>query len=98
MKKICLACFLLLPSFGVSVSAMDYEPYTYSQNFETREMMGWSSYPPIQDAAYEAPFIYPGQVVPGEKGTVLCKVINPEWNAPQLAGVVKRLMMRLDKI
>ncbi|MCE5248741.1 heparinase II/III-family protein [bacterium] len=78
------------------VSAIDYEPWTCRQDFETRETMGWSSYPPIQDAAYEAPYIYPGTIQPGEQGTVLCKIIYPQWNAPQLTGVVKRLSMRLD--
>ena len=54
-----------------------YEPWTYRQDFEVRDNAGWSSYPPIQDAAYEALFIYPGAVVPGEKGTVLVKIIRP---------------------
>ena len=75
---------------------MDFEPFTYRQDFETRETMAWSSYPPIQDAAYEAPYIYPGEIVPGEKGTVLCKITYPQWDEPQLTGVVKRLPMRLD--
>lgn len=91
-----LAAFLLASASCAAVTAMDYEPYTYRQNFEIREMMGWSSYPPIQDAAYEAPYIYPGAVVPGEPGAVLCKIIQPEWDSPQLTGVVKRLRMHLD--
>jgi hypothetical protein len=89
----CVIFFIILASH---VSAMDYEPYTYHQDFETCENMGWSSYPPIQDAAYEAPYIYPGKIVPGEEGTVLCKIIYPPWDSPQLTGVVKRLTMRLD--
>ena len=90
------AALLVTVSLVTPAAAMDYEPWTYHQNFESREMMGWSSYPPIQDAAYEAPYIYPGSVVPGEPGTVLCKTISPEWDAPQLTGVVKRLRMKLD--
>jgi hypothetical protein len=97
MKNFCFACLVLLFPGGGFVQAMDYEPYTYYQNFESREMMGWSSYPPIQDAAYEAPFIYPGRIVPSEDGTVLCKMLQPEWNSPQLTGVIKRLQMRLDE-
>ena len=76
---------------------MDFEPRTYIQDFETHELMAWSSYPPIQDTAYEAPFIYPGKILPQEEGTVLCKIIHPQWNTPQLTGVVKRINMRLDK-
>ena len=94
MKKILLGFYFMC---GVaSLYAMDYEPYVYRQDFESHEPMAWSSYPPIQDAAYEAPFIYPGSVVPGEEGTVLCKILYPQWNAPQLTGAVKRLNMRLD--
>ncbi|MHB9027502.1 MAG: hypothetical protein ACYC9O_01905, partial [Candidatus Latescibacterota bacterium] len=88
-----LLLLLITPSLS---AALDYEPCSYHQDFETREVMGWSSYPPIQDAAYEAPFIYPGTVVPGEKGTVLVKVIHPEYDVPQLTGAVKKLPMRLD--
>ena len=87
------ALFFLCTAYA---AALDYEPYTYTQDFESRELMAWSSYPPIQDTAYEAPFIYPGTIVQGEKGIVLCKIIYPDWDAPQLTGVVKRLNMRLD--
>lgn len=87
---------LLLMVFTASQShAALLESWTYRQDFETCEMMGWSSYPPIQDTAYEAPYIYPGTIVPGEEGTVLCKVLYPQYDAPQLTGAVKRLRMRL---
>ena len=86
--------FLLL--FSAAAAALDHAPHTYRQDFETHEVMAWSSYPPIQDAAYEAPFIYPGTVVPVDKGTALVKLIRPEYDVPQLTGVVKRLKMRLD--
>ena len=88
--------FLFLIFFSSIASALEYTPWTYSQDFETHEVMAWSSYPPIQDAAYEAPFIYPGTVVPGNSGTALIKLIRPEYDVPQLTGVVKRLNMRLD--
>ena len=99
MKSITVtALFFLCATYA---AALDYEPYIYTQDFESRELMAWSSYPPVQDTAYEAPFIYPGTIFPvekpGEKGTALCKIIYPEWNAPQLTGVVKRLNMRLDE-
>lgn len=93
LSTLTLALFLFSPTLSF---AMEYTPWTYSQDFETREVMAWSSYPPIQDAAYEAPFIYPGTVVPGEKGTSLVKLLRPDYDAPQLTGVVKRLGMRLD--
>ena len=89
-----MVLFMLVTSAQTHASAM--EPWIYRQDFETHEVMGWSSYPPIQDTAYEAPFIYPGTIVPGEEGTVLCKVLHPQYDAPQLTGAVKRLRMRLD--
>jgi len=95
MKTITVtALFFLLIA---NAAALDYEPYTYTQDFETRELMAWSSYPPIQDTAYEAPYIYPGTIVPGDVEIALCKLIYPDWDAPQLTGVVKRLNIRLDK-
>lgn len=91
-----IAFLFLFLSFSTIASALEYTPWTYHQDFETHEVMAWSSYPPIQDAAYEAPYIYPGTVVPGETGAALVKLIRPEYDAPQLTGVVKRLPMRLD--
>jgi len=91
-----LLLVLMSMIYPQAVSAGDFEPYTYRQDFESRELMAWSSYPPIQDTAYEAPYIYPGKILPDEDGTVLCKILYPQSNNPQLTGVVKRLRMRLD--
>ncbi|MCD6308112.1 MAG: heparinase II/III family protein [Candidatus Latescibacteria bacterium] len=94
MKRFALVfSFVLLTS---TASALEYEPYTYHQDFETGELMAWSSYPPIQDTAYEAPYIYPGKIHPRKDGVALLKIIHPPWPEPQLTGVVKRLPMRLD--
>ena len=93
MKKAYICAVLLAVS---SVSwALDYEPWTYRENFDTGELMAWSSYPPVQDTAYEAPFIHPGIMVPGETDTCLVKTVYPQWDAPQIVGAVKRLSMRL---
>ena len=40
--------------FAAHVPAAPYDPWTYRQDFEVRNNAGWSSYPPIQDAAYAA--------------------------------------------
>ncbi|MEA3477017.1 MAG: heparinase II/III family protein [Bacteroidota bacterium] len=88
--------FFFLFAWSVNVSATDYEPYTYRQDFELGEVAAWSSYPPTQDTAYD-PFLYPGKITDSDTGTSLCKLYNPSWNEPQLVGMAKQLAMRLDK-
>lgn len=95
MKRPILLLFLLLITTH-QAAAFDYEPWIYRQDFENGELNAWSSYPPIQDTAYEAPFIYPGQALPGDTGTSLCKILYPQAETIQLTGAVKRLPMRLD--
>ncbi|MBT4482697.1 MAG: hypothetical protein HOC71_03355 [Candidatus Latescibacteria bacterium] len=65
MKKMFAGISIIL--FVSSASAMDYERWTYHQDFETHELMAWSSYPPIQDTAYEVPYIYREKLFPGKK-------------------------------
>ena len=76
MKRMVIFFFLLILSSNAS--AVEYEPYTYKQDFETGEHAAWSSYPPIQDTAYEAPYIHPGKVLSTDEGTVLRKIIYPQ--------------------
>ena len=93
MKRI---VFFFLFAWSHNVLAIDYEPYTYRQDFESGEVAAWSSYPPTQDTAYD-PFLYPGKIMDSDTGTSLCKLYNPSWNEPQLVGMAKQLAMRLDK-
>lgn len=88
--------FIFLFAWSLNVLAVDYEPYTYRQDFESGEVAAWSSYPPTQDTAYD-PFLYPGKIMDSDIGTSLCKLYNPSWNVPQLVGMAKQLAMRLDK-
>ena len=88
--------FFFLFAWSVNVSAIDYEPYTYRQDFESGEVAAWSSYPPTQDTAYDL-FLYPGKIMDSDTGTSLCKLYNPSWNEPQLVGMAKQLAMCLDK-
>lgn len=87
--------FFFLFVWACNLSATNYEPYVYRQNFESGEPAAWSSYPLTQDNAYD-PFLYPGKISDSDLGTSLCKVYYPSWNVPQLVGVSKKLAMRLD--
>ncbi|MGD8780968.1 MAG: hypothetical protein PVH88_18625 [Ignavibacteria bacterium] len=78
-----------------TLNHLEYEPYTYYQDFESGEVSAWSSYPPAQDMAYD-PYLYPGKISDSYKGICLCKLYNPSWNVPQLIGASKKLSMHLD--
>ena len=97
MKRCIVAVMFFVLVYAAVCYPIDVEPYTYRQDFETYEICAWSGYPPIQDTAFEIPFIHPGKVVPTDEGTVMRKIIWPEWNKPHLTGVVKKLNMRLDR-
>jgi len=96
VKKYLMLVFVFI-ALTSNARALDYSSWTYRQDFENKELNAWSSYPPIQDTAYEAPFIYPAKAIPADTGTSLCKIMYPKSANPQLTGVVKKLNMRLDE-
>ncbi len=89
-----LSIIFFLPTTALAFDTVDWE---YSQDFENGELNAWSSYPPIQDTAYEAPYIYPGRALPDDSSASLCKILYPSSENAQLSGVVKQFAMTLDE-
>ena len=70
-------------------------PVVYSENFESKELCGWASYPPAQDTAYN-PYVYPGKIKPGDPNISFIAMEEVHWHEDQLLGGVKLLDMILD--
>jgi len=70
-------------------------PVVYRENFESKELCGWASYPPGQDTAYN-PYVYPGEIKPGDPNISFIAMEEVHWHEDQLLGGVKLLDMVLD--
>ena len=64
------------------------EPFSYSQNFETREECAWASYPQWQDTAYD-PNFRANTIVPGDPNVSIVQIVTPYTNVDNYAGAVK---------
>ncbi len=85
-----LKCLTGTPSGAETV----LEPFTYSQNFETRELSAWASYPIWQDAAYDEKMRV-NTIVPGDPNISLEQMVIPYSNVDNYAGAQKKLDMYL---
>ncbi len=68
------------------------EPCTYYENFETRELSAWASYPLWQDTAYD-PNIRVNEIVPGDPNISMVQKVTPYTNVDNYAGAQKELDM-----
>jgi hypothetical protein len=75
-------------------TAVVLEPYTYSENFQSRDLGAWASYPLWQDNAYDANFQV-GQMVPGDLNLSIVGKVTPYSNVDNYAGAQKLLDMYL---
>lgn len=81
--------------FTVSVSAETVvEPFTYHEDFETKELSAWASYPLWQDTAYD-PNTRVNTVVPGDPNISFEQIVTPYSNVDNYAGAQKELDMYL---
>ena len=88
---ICL--FTLATLFVCSISlAVELEPFTYTQDFETKELSAWASYPLWQDTAYD-PHFHVGTIVPGDPNISVMQKVTPYTNVDNYAGAQKKLDM-----
>lgn len=98
-----LLCFLTLTT-GLGISSvvaqpMDkqplaIEPWSYSENFEDRELGAWASYPHWQDIAYNQDF-RPNEMVPGDPNISVVQKVTAFTNEDAYAGAQKLLDMYL---
>lgn len=70
------------------------EPYTYTNNFETRQLGGWASYPLWQDNAYDQNFRV-NEIVPGDPNISIVQKVTPYSNVDNYTGTQKLLNMYL---
>ena len=70
------------------------EPWTYSENFEDRELGAWASYPHWQDIAYNQDF-RPNEIVPGDPNISVVQKVRAFTNVDAYAGAQKLLDLYL---
>lgn len=70
------------------------EPYTYSDNFPTRDENAWASYPLWQDNAYDPNFKI-GCIIPGDTNLSIVAKITPYSHVDNYVGAQKLLDMYL---
>src|SRR6185312_12601353 len=70
------------------------EPYSYSNDFETRTLGAWASYPLWQDNAYDQNFQVK-EFIPGDPNISIVQKVTPYTNVDNYAGAQKLLDMYL---
>lgn len=70
------------------------EPWTYTENFEDRELGAWASYPHWQDIAYNQDF-RPNEIVPGDPNISVVQKVTAYTHVDAYAGAQKLLNMYL---
>jgi hypothetical protein len=66
------------------------EPFTYTQDFETRAECAWASYPQWQDTAYD-PNFRANTIVPGDPNISIVQCVTPYTNVDNYSGAMKEL-------
>ncbi|MCD6307867.1 MAG: hypothetical protein J7M24_02590, partial [Candidatus Latescibacteria bacterium] len=64
------------------------EPFDYHENFETRSLRAWASYPLWQDTAYDPNFRV-NEMVPGDPNISIVQKVTPYTNVDNYAGAQK---------
>jgi len=90
-KKISAALSLLAVSgLGSAPQERAREPFVYREDFESRELNAWASYPLWQDTAFD-PNIRPDAIVPGDPNISLVERVTPYAPFENYAGAQKAL-------
>jgi hypothetical protein len=108
MRKIFFVLFTVL--CGIVVNANGYqtikygkydsmivnglEKWSYTENFEDRDLGAWASYPHWQDIAYDQNFRV-NEIVPGDPNISIVQLVTPYSNVDNYAGAQKLLDMYL---
>jgi hypothetical protein len=101
MKKILLSlpifAFLAVDLMANLLDSLDnivLEPWTYTENFEDRDLGAWASYPLWQDNAYDQNFRV-NEIIPGDPNISIVQKVTPYTNVDNYAGAQKLLDMYL---
>ncbi|MCE5248745.1 heparinase II/III-family protein [bacterium] len=87
-----MSCMLVFAAARDISADTALEPFSYRQDFETRELSAWASYPLWQDTAYD-PNIRVNTMVPGDPNIALVQKVTPYTNVDNYAGAQKELDM-----
>jgi len=79
---------------GIVFADVVLEPFTYRENFETRDLSAWASYPIWQDTAYDPNFRV-NTIIPGDPNISIVQIVTPYTNVDNYAGALKELDMYL---
>jgi len=89
MKYFRLAALLCAVLVSTAVSAdVVLEPFTYQEDFESRTLGAWASYPLWQDTAYDPNFRV-NEMVPGDPNISVVQKVTPYTNVDNYAGAQK---------
>ncbi|MFC1608322.1 hypothetical protein ACFL47_10170, partial [Candidatus Latescibacterota bacterium] len=95
MKTIVLLVWTALFAFSsLSNAETVLEPFTYSEDFETRELGAWAAYPHWEDTSYNEYFRV-DTMVHGDSNISIEQVVTPYTNVDNYAGAQKLLDMYL---
>ena len=77
MKYGIISIFIFISMFMTVPASAEtaLEPWSYTQNFETRELMAWASYPLWQDTAYDDNF-YAGNMITGDPNISIIVILH----------------------
>ena len=90
-KKIAAALILLaVAGLGSAPRERALEPFSYKEDFESRELNAWASYPLWQDTAFD-PNIRPDEIVAGDPNVSLVERVTPYAPFENYAGAQKAL-------
>jgi len=94
-----ISCYLLAfmaawPTITASLDSTVLEPWTYSDDFEDRDLGAWASYPLWQDIAYNQNFRV-NEMVPGDSNISIVQKVTPYTAVDNYAGAQKLLDMYL---
>lgn len=70
------------------------EPWSYTDNFEDRDLGAWASYPNWQDLAYDQNFRV-NEIIPGDANISIVQKVTPYTSVDNYAGAQKLLDMYL---
>ncbi len=91
LNRVCFLVCLGLLLLSVNVSAdVSLEPFMYSENFESRTLGAWASYPHWQDIAYDPNFRV-NEMVSGDSNISIEQKVTPYTNVDNYAGAQKLL-------
>ena len=81
---------LALPILAATNASTDIvlEPFTYQEDFESRTLRAWASYPLWQDTAYDPNFRI-NEMVPGDPNISIEQKVTPYTNVDNYAGAQK---------